>query len=167
MRRVIAVVFVLALAGSVLAAPNASAPEVKLNGGGAGPREIEDTTGHAIVRDYAAAWQFMEQALAQNRADVLSSAFVGIAHDKLAQAVKNQQQAGLRTVYVDHGHTLKAMFYAQEGSSMQLRDVANYELQVFDGGKMIYSEQVTQPYIVVMTPTADHWQVRVMEAAAE
>ncbi len=167
MKRAIAAVFVVALAVSVLAAPNASAPDVKLNASGVGPREIEDTTGHAIVRDYATAWQAMAQALAQNRTDLLGSAFAGIAHDKLTQVVKNQQQSGLRTVYVDHGHSLKAMFYAQEGSSMQLRDVASYELQVFDGATMIHTEQVTQPYIVVMTPTTDHWQVRVMEAVAE
>jgi hypothetical protein len=162
---------VLVLGIALTAAPradaNSSRLEVKLDASGAGPREVEDSTRQAIVRDYGAAWQAMEQALDENRADALAAAFAGTARDKLAEAVGNQQKSGLRTVYVDQGHALKAMFYAQEGSAMQLRDVANYEVQVFDHGTMVYSEQVRQTCIVVMTPTSDHWQVRAMEAEPE
>jgi hypothetical protein len=162
---------VLVLCAALIIVPeilaNATALQVKLDANSAGPRELEETTRQAIIRDYSAAWQAMAQALDQNRVDALGSAFAGTARDQLAEAVRNQQQSGLRTVYVDHGHALKAMFYAQEGSAMQLRDVANYEVQIYDHGAIVYSEQVIQPYIVVMTPTADHWQVRIMEAAAE
>ena len=61
-------------------------PRVDLSIGDTGPREVEDTTQKAIVRDYAAAWKTMAAALASNRADGLDSSFVGIARDQLAAA---------------------------------------------------------------------------------
>ena len=147
-----------------LHAQTASKVQVKLSASGVAPREIEETTGNAIVRDYSQAWQAMAQALDQNRADVLGSSFVGIARKKLADAVEQQKKSNLRTVYVDRGHQLQAVFYSPEGSAMQLRDTAKYDLQVYDGNSLVSSEEVTQPYLVVMTPTADRWQVRVLQA---
>jgi hypothetical protein len=48
---------------------------------------------------------------------------------------------------------------------LQLRDTAQVETQILDGGKVVGSDTATVHYIVVMTPTADHWQVRIMQPA--
>lgn len=47
---------------------------------------------------------------------------------------------------------------------MQLRDEANLEMQILDGGKLIQSEQIKQTYLVLMTPGADRWLVRDLES---
>jgi hypothetical protein len=47
---------------------------------------------------------------------------------------------------------------------MQLRDHAQFDLQVLDGDKVIYEEPVNGEYIVLMTPGADRWMVRQMQA---
>lgn len=140
-------------------------PRVVLNADQVGPRQIEETTGNAIVRDYAAAWQSMERALDQNNPSLLGNVWVGYAHDQLVDAVNAQKQSGVRTRYNDLGHKLEAVFYSPEGSAIQLRDTARLEMQVFDGSTLVHSEQVTLHYIAVMTPTSDHWQVRIFQPA--
>lgn len=132
---------------------------------GVGPREIEDTTEVAIPRDYATAWNALETALSQNRTDLLDTGFVGFARERLAQRIADQKKAGLRVRYVDRGHKVQAVFYSPEGSAMQLRDTAEYELEVVDGDKVIHSQPVTQNYVALMTVTEDRWKVRMLEAA--
>jgi hypothetical protein len=46
---------------------------------------------------------------------------------------------------------------------MQLRDTAQIELEVLDGDTVIHREQITQPYLVLMTVAEGSWKVRVLE----
>lgn len=139
--------------------------KVQFISAGVGPREIEDTTEVAIPRDYATAWNALETALCQNRTDVLDTGFVGSARERLAQRISDQKKSGLRVRYVDRGHKVQAVFYSPEGSAMQLRDTAQYDLEVVDGDTVISSQPVTQNYVALMTVTEDRWKVRELEAA--
>ncbi len=141
----------------------AAGPQVELNVSGVAPRQVEDTTEQAIARDYAKAWQAMDSAREQIDPSLLGSAFVGVAKDELEQAIRDQQKSNLHVRYIDHGHKLQAIFYSQEGSALQLRDTASIETQVLDGDKVVQSDNATVNYIVVMTPAADHWQVRMLQ----
>jgi len=158
----------LTLSGrTVHAGDPANGPEVQLNADNAGPRELEDLTRQSLARDYARAWSTMAQALDQNRPDALGNDFVGFALDNLTQRVASQQQNGLRTRIVDHGHKAVIVFYSPEGSSVELRDTAQLEIQVLQGSSVVHSENVTMHYISVMTPTEVRWKVRVLEALPE
>jgi hypothetical protein len=135
-----------------------------LNAENVGPRQIEELTGKSIPRDYALAWQTMAQALENNRTDVLDGYFTGFEKDELTQRVKSQIKSGLHTRYQDRGHKLEAIFYAPAGDAMELRDRAQLDMQVLDGGKVIYEEPVNVEYVVIMTPGADRWLVRQLQA---
>ena len=139
-------------------------PRVQMNAENVGPRQIEDLTGKSIPRDYALAWQTMAQALENNRTDVLDGYFTGFEKDELTQRVKSQIKSGLHTRYQDRGHKLEAIFYAPAGDAMELRDRAQLDMQVLDGGKVIYEEPVNLEYVVIMTPGADRWLVRQLQA---
>jgi hypothetical protein len=139
-------------------------PRVQLNADNIGPRQIEDLTLKSIPRDYALAWQSIELALDQNRADVLDAYLTGFAKDELSQRVKSQIKSAVRTRYQDRGHKLSAIFYAPAGDAMELRDHAQIDMQVLDGSKVIYEEPVNLDYIVVMTPGADRWLLRQLQA---
>ena len=145
----------------------ADVPRVELNADNIGPRQIEDLTSKSIPRDYALAWQSMEQALEENRADLLDAYFTGLERDTLRQRVKSQIASGLHTRYTDRGHKLEAIFYAPAGDAMELRDRAQLDMQVSDGNKVIYDEPVNIDYIVLMTPGADRWMVRQLQAVQE
>jgi hypothetical protein len=142
-------------------------PRVELNADNIGPRQIEDLTGKSIPRDYALAWQTMEQALNENRPGLLDGYFTGFEKETLTQRVKSQIASGLHTRYTDRGHKLDGIFYAPAGDAMELRDHAQLDIQVSDGNKVIYEEPVTLEYIVVMTPGADRWLVRQLQAVQE
>jgi hypothetical protein len=142
-------------------------PRVELNAENIGPRQIEDLTSKSIPRDYALAWQSMEQALNENRIDVLDAYFTGFERDQLRRRVKSQIASGLHTRYRDRGHKLDAMFYAPAGDAMELRDRVQLDVQVFDGDKVIYDQPVNLNYIVLMTPGADRWLVRQLQAVEE
>ncbi len=129
------------------------------------PRQVEEATQQAIVRDYSKAWQNMTQALEENRPELLNASFVGFARDGLTNAIKDQKQAGLKRKYIDRGHKLEVLFYSYEGSALQLRDTAQVEIQVMDGSKVLHSETKTVHYTAVMTPTENAWKVRMLEAA--
>jgi hypothetical protein len=154
----------------VTAAQGADAPKaepelkVQLKTDSAGPRQVEDSTELAIARDYATAWKAMTRALSENRSDVISAGFIGVAKDSLAVRVAAQKKSQLRTRYLDRGHKLEAIFYSPEGSAMQLRDTAQLEVQVLDGDTVIDSQQLTQHYLVLMTVADAGWKVRVLEA---
>jgi hypothetical protein len=136
---------------------------VEFNCDGLGPREIEDTTALAIPRDYATAWNALETALSQNRIDALDAGFAGFARERFAQRITDQKKSGVRVRYVDRGHKVQAVFYSPEGSAMQLRDTARYDLEVLDGDTIISSQPVTQNYIALMTVTQDRWKIRVLQ----
>ena len=87
-----------------------SKPAVQLNVKGAQPREVEDVTQNAIVRDYTLAWQALGTSLANNTLQPLNENFAGFALDKFTQRVKDQKQNGLTTRIIDHGHKVDAIF---------------------------------------------------------
>jgi|SRR5581483_1837386 len=142
-------------------------PKVELSADDMGPRQIEDLTTKSIPRDYAFAWQTMAQALETNRKDLLNGYFTGLAKDNLGQKITDQQKTGIHLKYEDHGHKLQGLFYSPAGDAMQLRDEAALQIQVFDGDKVIETEDVTLHYIVLMTPGADRWLVRDLETIPE
>src|SRR4029077_7154968 len=144
-----------------------SKPSVQLNVKNAQPREVEDVTQNAIVRDYTLAWQALNTALANNTLQPLNENFSGFALDKLTQRVKDQKQNGLTTRIVDHGHKVEAIFYSNDGAAIELKDTASIETQVLDGGTVIHSDQAQIQYYAVMTGAEDRWKVRVLESTAK
>jgi hypothetical protein len=157
----------LSLSASLLLCASAFGVEplsVQLNSSTVAPREMEDNTEKAVVRDYTRAWQALATALSENRSDALANDFIGYAQDELRQRVSEQQKSGLHTRCIDHGHNLQAVFYSQDGSAMQLRDTARLEVQLLDGDKVVHSDQFTQNYLVVMTAGENRWKVRVLQA---
>src|SRR5437016_8666199 len=142
-------------------------PSVQLNSDNAQPRQLEESTQKAIVRDYSAAWQAINAALANNSPAPLNDYFAGFALDKLTQSVKDQQHHGIKTRIIDHGYQVDAIFYSRDGSSIQLRDTASIETQVLDGEAVIHSDQAQIQYLAVMTGAEDRWKVRVLESVLE
>jgi hypothetical protein len=142
-------------------------PSIQLGVKNAQPREVEDVTQNAIVRDYTLAWQAISTALADNTLQPLNDNFAGFALDKLTQRVKDQKQNGLTTRIIDHGHKVDAIFYSQDGAAIELRDTASIETQVLDGSTVIHSDQAQIQYYAVMTGAEDRWKVRVLESSAK
>jgi len=141
--------------------------QVRLDASQIQPRSLEQLTGQSITKTYSNAWKNLEAGLAENRPDLIAESFVGYAHDKLLSQVKEQQKAGLTTRYVDHGHQVSATFYSPEGSSVQLQDTAQLEIQLLDGSRIVSSQNVTRKYIAVVTVVEDSWKVRVLDAVQE
>jgi hypothetical protein len=56
------------------------------------------------------------------------------------------------------------VFYAPEGDLIELQDNADFQRQVLDGRNTIQEEHVVARYIVLMTPSADRWVVRQLQA---
>src|SRR5581483_9757446 len=139
-------------------------PHVHFNADDISPRQIEDLTSKSVPRDYALAWQTMEQSLSENRTGLLDGYFTGFAKQDLTQRVNTQARSGLRTHYTDRGHKVDAVFYSPSRDVMELRDHAQFDMQILDGGKVIYEEPVNEDYVVLMTPGADRWLVRQLQA---
>jgi hypothetical protein len=137
---------------------------VTLTATNAQPRQVEDTTEKAIVREYGAAWQNLARALKDNNAGLLNENFVGIAQKNFTRQIEQQKAAGISTNYIDRGHKIDVLFYSPEGSAMQFRDTASLELQVLENGKVIHAETVQQQYVGLMTVYGDRWRVRVLQA---
>jgi len=146
------------------AAADTEVPQVEFSADNIGPRQIEDLTSKSVPRDYGFAWQTLEQALNENRAGLLDGYFTGMAKQDLGDRVKSQSKYGLHARYQDRGHKIEAIFYAPAGDAMQLRDHAQFDLEVLEGDKVIYEAPVNGEYIVLMTPGADRWMVRQMQA---
>jgi hypothetical protein len=147
----------------VVSSAQTPSPQVNLNADNLAPRAIEQLTGANVAREYAKAWQDLEQALQQNQASLLKEQFTGFVLDRLSRRIADQQSNGLRTLIVDHGHRVKAVFYSQDGGAMQLVDNALLEVLVFDGNRLIDSEKAAHQYVVLMTPGTDRWYVRYLE----
>jgi hypothetical protein len=142
-------------------------PAVQLNVKNAQPREVEDVTQNAIVRDYTLAWQALSTSLANNTLQPLNENFAGFALDKFTQRVKDQKQNGLTTRTIDRGHKVDAIFYSPDGAAIELKDTASIETQVLDGSTVIHSDQAQIQYYAVMTGAEDRWKVRVLESTAK
>ena len=132
-----------------------------------GPRQLNDETKAAVVRDYLEAWQSIGAALQQNRADLLSRDFIGTAKDRLSDTIHDQVTMGISTRYLDLSHDLQIVFYSPEGLSVQLVDNVEYEVQIFDHGKAQTTQKMHARYVVVMTPAEVRWRVRIFQAEPE
>ncbi len=154
--------FAVLLAAQLLAADGT--PQVTLNVAKAGPRTVESLTERAIVRDYKFAWSNLNIALETNSADSLNGLFVGTANDWLREAVKSQSRNGMTSHYLNQVHKVDAVFYAPEGDVIELHDSAEYDLEIRDGNKAIHNEHAIVDYVVLMTPGADRWVIRQLQA---
>jgi hypothetical protein len=128
------------------------------------PREVEETTTTALQRDYGLAWRTLAQAMEENRPSLLNAAFVGIAKDKLTQAINDQARHGLKRRYIDRGHKIQVVFYSIDGSAIEMHDTARIEIQLLDGSKIVHSEQATHHYIALMSPGENSWKVRILQS---
>src|ERR1700692_3326720 len=169
LRRGIGLVAVFAsLCGFVLSVYGAdSAVQVQLDTKKASPRAVESLTEHGILRDYRFAWTSIAQALELNTLDPLEGTFAGDAKQLLRDTVVSQQHSGLTRQYVNQNHRLEAVFYAPERDVMELQDTAEYELRISDGGKIIHDEHVVMHFLVLMTPGADRWVIRRLQAVPQ
>jgi hypothetical protein len=159
------VFFVCALAAGSFATD--ANMQVQLDTKKATPRAVESLTERGILRDYRFAWMSMAQALELNTLDPLEGPFAGEAKRMLRDTVASQQRSGLTRQYTNQAHHLEAVFYAPEGDVMELHDTAEYELRVSDGGKIIHDEHVVMHYVVLMTPGADRWVIRQLQAVPQ
>ena len=161
----VCIMFVGMMAPSLRAAD--SSVKIQINVSQAGPRAVEDQTESVILRDYRFAWNSLAQALEFNTLDPLEGAFVGTAKKWLTDTVISQRGSGLSSRYSEQNHKLEAVFYAPEGDVMELHDTADYQLQILDGGKAIQDQHVVVHYVVLMTPAADRWVVRQLQAVPQ
>jgi hypothetical protein len=151
------------VAPPLLAAADAP-PQVILNVTKAGPRAVEPLTQRSILRDYKFAWANLNQALQSNSAGPLNGLFAGTASTWLDAAVANQRKDGLTSRYLNQTHKVEAVFYAPEGDVIELHDTAEYDFQILNGNDAIHSEHTVVHYVVLMTPGADRWVVRQLQA---
>lgn len=163
--RFVAMFALTCLALNALAAD--SAVQVQLDTKNANPRTVENLTERGILRDYRFAWTSMAQALELNTFDPLEGPFAGDAKQLLGETVSSQQRANLSRQYSNQNHRLEAIFYAPEGDVMELHDTAEYQLRISDGGKIIHDEHVVMHYLVLMTPAADRWVIRQLQAVPQ
>jgi hypothetical protein len=141
--------------------------QVQLDAKRSGPRVVESITERGIVRDYRAAWLNLAQALEFNTPGSLAGSFTGEVQQWLAATISSQQQTGLTQRYLDQTHKLEVVFYAPEGDVIELHDTAQYQLQVLDSRKLLHSESVIIHYVVLITPGADRWVIRQLQAVPQ
>jgi hypothetical protein len=141
--------------------------QVQLETKKAQPRAVESLTERGILRDYRFAWTSMAHALEFNTLDPLEGPFTGDAKQWLRDTVLSQRNSGLSQRYSAQSHRLEAVFYAPEGDVMELHDTAEYQLQFLDSGKVVRDEHIVQHFVVLMTPGADHWMIRQLQAVAQ
>lgn len=133
----------------------------------AGPRPLEKQTETAVIRDYLQGWESMRKALDQNRVDLLDANFVGVAKEKLADSIREQDKLGMATRYRDYSHDIALVFYSPEGLSIQLIDKVEYDVEILDHGQIQGAQRVHSRYVAVLTPTEVRWKVRVFQAEPE
>ena len=132
-----------------------------------GPRQLQEQTANAAIRDYVDAWQQMSSALDQNRNEYLDRAFIGIAKDKLTATMNAQRSAGIHARYRDRSHDVKILFYSPEGLSIELSDTVEYDLQLLDHDRALGEQHFRTKYLVVLTPAEERWRVRIFQAQVE
>jgi len=148
----------------VQAADDPAGANVQLEAAGARPRTVEALTSQRILHDYRLAWKDLADAFNSGRPDLVNQYFVGPANAALANAVHHQNQAGIHSRYLSQNHRLEAVFYAPEGDVMELHDTVVCDLQLLDGANVIHDEHATLYYVVLMTPAADRWVIRQLQA---
>lgn len=131
------------------------------------PREVEPQTQEAVVRDYLLAWQTLNDAMQANQPDLLDSAFLGVAKEKLENTVQEQEKLGITTRYIDRSHDLKLVFYSPEGLSIQLLDTVEYEVQLLKDNNVQATQHVRARYVAVLSPTEVRWKVRIFQSVAQ
>jgi hypothetical protein len=141
-----------------------STPQVVLNTSKAAPREVESLTERSVIRDYRFAWVSLDQALETSSTAPLNGLFAGTASAWLTDAVNSQRRSGLSSRYLNQTHKVEAVFYAPEGDVIELHDTADYDLEILDRDKTIHNEHAVVHYIVLMTPGADRWVIRQLQA---
>jgi hypothetical protein len=62
-----------------------------------GPRQLQEQTQAAVVRDYLQAWKTVGTALDKNDSGLLDRDFIGTARDKLAGGIQQQSALGIHT----------------------------------------------------------------------
>ncbi len=154
----------LCLAVGVAAQVNTPSSSFKLDTAGARPRAMEDLTRSAIARDYDRAWRSLAAAYDSGSPGALDAYFVGAARADLGGAVESQRKLGLQSRYISQEHNLKTVFYAPEGDLVELHDTVHCELAVLDGNKTIEDQPLVLHFVVLMTPAADRWVIRQMQA---
>ena len=132
----------------------------------AAPRAVEDATRNRITADYRLAWANVASAMETNSLDPLQDLFTGSAKTWLSESVSDQRKSGLSTLYTAQRHKIDVAFYAPEGDVIELHDTASYHLQITDRGKPIQDQSVVQRYVVLMTPGADRWVIRQLQAVS-
>jgi hypothetical protein len=141
-----------------------ASPHVTLDVSKAAPRSVEGLTQRALLRDYKFAWTNLAEALEKNSRAPLNGLFVGKANTWLADKVSSQRRNGLSSHYSNQTHKVEAVFYAPEGDVIELHDTAEYDYQILDGAKSVHNEHAVVHYVVLMTPGADRWVVRQLQA---
>ncbi len=141
--------------------------KLELDSTKATPRAVEPLTDRGIRRDYRLAWNNLAQALRLNAPAPLEDSFSGEARQWLRQSVLDQTQSHLTRRYSRQSHHLEAVFYSPEGDVMELHDTAQFNLQILDGDRVIDERQMTVRYVVLMTPGADRWLVRHLQAVPQ
>jgi hypothetical protein len=167
--RIMALAMVAAffLASPLYSAAADTPARVQLDSKSAGPRAVENLTEKVIVRDYRIAWDSMAHAIEFDVVDPLEGPFTGEAKQRLAATIASQQRSGLSQRYLDQNHKLEAVFYAPDGDVIELHDTAEFQQQVLDEGKIIHDEKVVMRYVVLMTPSADRWVIRQLQAVPQ
>lgn len=144
-----------------------SLPEIQFDTSKAGPRQVEPDTEKSVLRDYQFAWASMSRALSSNSDDPLNGPFVGDAKKWLSESISSQRASGMTSIYTNQNHRLEAVFYSPEGDLMELHDTVQVHIQVMDGGKSVSDQDVVRHYVVLMTPGADRWVVRQLQAVPQ
>src|SRR5438270_12215206 len=98
---VVAILLLGVVAYRLRATADDNLPRVQFNADDISPRPIEDLTSKSVPRDYALAWQTMEQALSENRPGLLDGYFTGLAKQDLAQRVNTQTKSEMSTRFTD------------------------------------------------------------------
>ena len=140
---------------------------VTLDASKSNPRVVEPLTQRAIIRDYKFAWGNIDSALASNSNAPINGLFDGTANDFLRGIVDGQRQNGLTSRYLNQSHKLDAVFYSPAGDVIELHDTAEYDCEIRDGGKVIHNEHAIVHYVVLMTPAADRWVIRQLQAVPQ
>jgi hypothetical protein len=140
---------------------------VTLDASKSNPRVVEPLTQRAIIRDYKFAWGNIDSALASNSNAPLNGLFAGSASDSLKGIVDGQRQSGVTSRYLNQSHKLDAVFYSPAGDVIELHDTAEYDFEIHDGDKAIHNEHAIVHYVVLMTPAADRWVIRQLQAVPQ
>jgi len=155
----------LAAAAFTMAAPASAQPAIHLQStDSVGPRALEPQTERSVVRGYLESWKALNQAMENNRPELLAATFLGDAKDKLTATIQEQRSAQISTSYHDRSHDLQIVFYSPEGLSIELLDTVSYDVEIRCRGRLLGTQHIQARYLAVLTPTEVRWKVRVFQS---